>query len=127
MKIPLLGEDVSSWLNTRKREINAEIKSVCKSTGLSCIDPEPDLEQIIVADRRKLESDHYFFPALESPDLFTIDADFIEGNPVNADFLSAEWGLSVTVDGLHLNSSGASIVAKKINVFLANILVKHQL
>ena len=126
MTIPLLGEDLSSWLNSRKREVNAEIKNICKTAGIFCIDSESVLEQIIINRSIEIDYGYYFFPTSESPDLFITDAAFIEGNPVNANFLSKKRGLIVTVDGLHFNGTGASVVAKKVDEFLAAIHLKHQ-
>lgn len=121
MTIPLLGEDLTSWLNIQKRELNTTIKNICTASGISCIDIETDLEDIIKQTHSKIESKNYFFPTDEPPDLFTIDAEYIAGDPVKADTLSDMRGLAVTVDGLHLNSRGASAVAKKVDAFLAGI------
>jgi lysophospholipase L1-like esterase len=126
MTIPLLGEELSSWLNTQKRVFNTAIKNICNSTGIFCIDAESELEQIVTDSPAEIALDHHFFPTSESPDLFTSDAEFIAGDPDKADFLSNKRGLTVTVDGLHLNSRGALSVAKKVDEFLAGIFLDHQ-
>ena len=126
MTIPLLGEDLSSWLNSIKREVNAEIRNICKTAGFFCIDSEPLLEQLIISRSNELDYGCYFFPTSESPDLFITDAAYIEGNPVNANLLSKKRGLIATVDGLHFNSTGASAVAGKVDEFLTTILPNHQ-
>lgn len=127
MTIPILGEDLFSRLNIRKREVNTAIKNICKETGIICIDSEYVLEQIIINRSSELDNGYYFFPTSESPDLFITDADFIAGNPENADSLSQKRGLIVTVDGLHFNSTGALAVAKIVDEFLSAVLLKNQL
>ena len=121
MTIPLLGEDLTSWLNLRKQEVNTAIKNISQAIGMICIDSESVLEQIIRNRFSDSDNDSCFFPTSESPDLFSTDADFIGGEPVRANLLSNKRGLIVTVDGLHFNSTGAAAVAEKVDEFLTSI------
>jgi lysophospholipase L1-like esterase len=113
MTLPLLGENLSSPLNEKKRNISAAVRDLCRSMGLTCIDIEPVLEEAA--------SGGSFFPTDEEPDIFSRDAAFISGSEQRARELSEHRGLSVTTDGLHFNAAGAALTAECITAALRQI------
>jgi lysophospholipase L1-like esterase len=109
MTVPLLGEDLDSYLNTKKRVVNEEIRNLCRSLELICIDPEPELEDAV----RRMPCPS-FFPSAEVPGLFARDAAYTAGDDEKADELSRIRELAVTIDGLHPNTKGADIIARAV-------------
>jgi lysophospholipase L1-like esterase len=109
MTVPLLGEDLDSYLNTKKRVVNEKIRNLCRSLELICIDPEPELEDAV----RRMPCPS-FFPSAEVPGLFARDAAYTAGDDEKADELSRIRELAVTIDGLHPNTKGADIIARAV-------------
>ncbi len=120
MTVPLLGEDLESSLNRKKRLLNRNLRRVSHQLGVSCLDPEFRFEQFLLENGNSTETEH-FFPDQAAPDLFERDAAFIDGSLERALQLSRGRRLLVTTDGLHFNGEGARLLAEEVTGFLTYV------
>ena len=117
LTVPILGEQLESVLNRKKRQLNTQLRRVCQELGISCIDPEFRFEQFLI-ENGNADGREPFFPDQTTPDLFERDAAFIAGSLERALQLSRERRLLVTTDGLHFNGEGARLLAEELREFL---------
>ena len=101
--LPLLGEDINSLLNQKRKSRNDNLKALVKSfKNILWCDITSDLEKISSKSNYLLET-----PAQMAQDALKADH--------TKDALSSKRELKVTIDGVHLNSVGAKSVANVIN------------
>ncbi|MGI6466309.1 MAG: SGNH/GDSL hydrolase family protein [Sphaerochaetaceae bacterium] len=101
--LPILGENLHSSLNQKRKLRNNNLKSLVSSfENIKWCDITSNLEQI------SSESDYL----LETPAQMAQDA--LKADQVK-DALSSKRALKVTIDGVHLNTLGAKSVANVIN------------
>jgi lysophospholipase L1-like esterase len=110
--IPILGEQLDTPIQQKRREYNHRLKLMARQLGLQFINLAKPLEELV---RTGGSQSDYFF---ESTDNFTRDARFIAGDPSKADKLSSERGLHATIDGVHLNARGAEAAASAFKEFI---------
>ncbi|MBN1648243.1 MAG: hypothetical protein JW874_09435, partial [Spirochaetales bacterium] len=104
INIPCLGENLNSELNIRVDTYNQQLKSLCTRQGKILIDVNEWQKQII---RNKNKPSDYFIP--EEAGLML--ADSLLSFWGLSTFLSGRRGLSVTIDGVHMNHAGAKGLA----------------
>jgi lysophospholipase L1-like esterase len=114
--IPPLGEDTESPLQTKRRAFNDGIAASLNQLGVSFIDISSPIE-LLLEDRER--GDSYLFDSMEN---FSRDARFVQGSEQRAQELSAKRGLIATIDGVHLNGSGARAAASAFKTFVSRTI-----
>ena len=100
----LIGEDINNVSNNKMKELNVLIKSIaCKHSNVSFI----DMQSVFFSPLSKVNSSDYINTKVWR---IMMDTLFYK-KPSRIDKLSKERGLHLTLDGIHLNSDGAQMVA----------------
>ncbi|MHA2399459.1 MAG: SGNH/GDSL hydrolase family protein [Promethearchaeota archaeon] len=108
--ISCIGEIYNSQLNQQRRLINEQIKRVCFKYNLGVADVSSIFDEIILNSN----SSGYL---LEN--VLNLVTDYFRSVKSKwADKISSKRNLSLTIDGVHLNSKGAQIYCKEISAIL---------
>lgn len=101
----LVGENTDNAPNNEITELNDLIQSItCKQTNVSFL----DIQSVFLSQLSKVSSSDYI-----STKVMRVMMDVLfYRKPSRIDRLSKERGLHLTLDGIHLNSAGAQIVAE---------------
>lgn len=110
--IPILGEQLDTPLQQKRREYNHRLELTARQLGLRFINLTKPLEELVRSG--ETQSDYFF----ESTDNFSRDARYVAGDPKRAEELSAQRGLHATIDGVHLNARGAQAAASAFEEFI---------
>jgi lysophospholipase L1-like esterase len=109
----LVGENIDNAPNNEIKELNALIQSIAsKYSNVSFI----DMQSVFSSHLSKVNSSDYISTKIMR---IMMDTLFYK-SPSRIDELSKKRGLHLTLDGIHLNSDGAQIVAE---IYASNI--KH--
>lgn len=115
--LPIIGENLSSELNERRRQRNELLESlVSHSAGARWCDIATPLETIILREKGKRAENLYFIDNVSN---FESDAAYIGDDEAKAAEISQQRNLTVTIDGLHPNSTGAQAIAKALTPLLS--------
>jgi len=115
VSIPLIGEDLHSPLNQKADQYNQIIRELCEKRKIPFLDFNARQKKIVQA--HGIPAAPYFFD--RSP--FTPFGDkLITRYLRGADRLGAKRGLSVTIDGVHLNDRSAALLAAMIEESLVD-------
>ncbi len=117
--IPPIGEVLLSERNRKREVYNQELRQLVRKTGASLADVSRKLESIL----KKTEnlSDWFF----SNPGDFTADVKEVRREK-GAMKLSEERGLYLTMDGAHLNETGAELMGKVISSAIAMVAVPRR-
>lgn len=101
----LVGENTNNAPNHEIKELNVLIQSITRNqANVSFL----DIQSVFFSDLAKVNSSDYI-----STKVMRVMVDvFFYKKPSRIDRLSKERGLHLTLDGIHLNSTGAQIVAE---------------
>jgi lysophospholipase L1-like esterase len=111
LEIPMLGEDLSSEMNQRVDAYNAALRALAAERDLLCLPLHDRLRALLPADHRPPPYEGHRAPILRAAmEHYLLRRSW--------DAVSAEHGLRVLTDHLHLNDTGASVVADLIASFL---------
>ena len=101
----LVGENTNNAANHEIKELNVLIQSITRNQeNVSFL----DIQSVFFSDLAKVNSSDYI-----STKVMRVMVDiFFYKKPSRIDRLSKERGLHLTLDGIHLNSTGAQIVAE---------------
>lgn len=101
----LVGENTNNAPNHEIKELNVLIQSITRNQeNVSFL----DIQSVFFSDLAKVNSSDYI-----STKVMRVMVDvFFYKKPSRIDRLSKERGLHLTLDGIHLNSTGAQIVAE---------------
>ncbi|PKL20570.1 MAG: hypothetical protein CVV48_12320 [Spirochaetae bacterium HGW-Spirochaetae-4] len=116
--IPILGEDLDSELNVRRRIRNAGMESVVGTFGNTVwCDITTVLEELIHQHHisEGMESPTYL---LDDPNNLERDVRTIGTDETKAETISKSRRLAVTIDGVHPNGVGAQAIASAITAVL---------
>lgn len=118
----IVGENIKSPSNEELRELTSIMESSSKQSNVSFLNMNAIFE-------KKLATLHY--SDYISTGIFRVMMDvLLYKKPERIDPLSSKRGLHLTLDGIHLNSKGARIVAEEyssiINRFLHNSMTTTQ-
>ncbi len=108
VNIPCIGEDLSSPVNTKVDEYNKVLKAVAAKHGLPHIDFNGWQKEVLAEKKQPGE-----FFITRNPFDMVLDSVTTSILPVS-DYLSRKRGLHLTIDGCHLNSSGAKGLASLV-------------
>ena len=115
--LPIIGEDLSSELNERRRQRNELLESlVSHSAGALWCDIASPLEALIMQEKEKHAQNVYFINDVSN---FASDAAYIGDDEDKAAEISRQRNLIVTIDGIHPNSIGAKAIAKALTPLLS--------
>lgn len=109
-----IGETFNSQLNHERRLINEQIKRVGHNCNAYIADVSTIFDNIIVSS----SSSSYL---INNPLNLLVDY-FRSKKPKRADKISIRRNLSLTIDGVHLNSQGAKIYCRVLSEFLDNLV-----
>lgn len=112
--LPPIGQDLSAPVNERIREANAELRLVCAQTGAAYL---PVHERMVDVLRAAEAVDGPAWTGSWLPGLRSLVEHFMAGRSFDAIARSRGWLLSP--DGVHLDSTGAGIVADAVADWLA--------
>lgn len=108
--IPCIGEEVTSEVNARVEHYNAIIKAVCLKHGHKLIDFHAQ-QKSVISQKTMGRINNYFIGRHAVAMIW----DVVLTNSFGlTDFLSRRRGLLTTMDGVHLNSAGAMLLAKMV-------------
>jgi lysophospholipase L1-like esterase len=112
ISIPCIGEDLTNEPNRTVDDYNRGLRELCTRFGKTLIDFNGRQKEIIRGAGLK-------DPLFISKNSGRMVADIIvTRNPAGADRLSEKRNLTVTMDGVHLNSRGARALAEMIKAHL---------
>ncbi len=118
--LPIIGEDLNSLLNERRRQRNATLKAlVAHSAHTLWCDIATPLETIVRDLQSQKSNDIYFIEDIKN---FASDAAYIGDNEVKAAEISSKRNLVVTIDGIHLNATGAQAIAEALSEVVSDKL-----
>jgi lysophospholipase L1-like esterase len=113
LEIPMLGEDLSSEMNTRVDEYNEALRRLCAERSVPLLPLHDRLAALL--------------PAGVTPPLYTGDRNVMARSIMGHMLLRRGWddvsrrnGLSLLTDHIHLNDRAASVVADLISESLAD-------
>ncbi len=105
--IGCMNESLGSGLNDQRREYNYVIRAVAREYGCGLADPSIEMDELL-AQRQTRD---YFLESFFNTALWD---EMVCKLPGGADWLSRMRGLHVTIDGGHLNSTGAEIFRRAV-------------
>lgn len=113
-----LGEQLSSSLNMQRTQRNKLIKEyIQKSGNIIWCDISTKLENLITVASK--DDNNYL---IDSPSTLEQDAITIKDDETKADLLATKRNLVVTIDGVHLNSTGAKEVANALQSCIKQLI-----
>ncbi len=115
--IPPVGEDLSSPIQGIRAEYNRRVQELAAQAGAQLIGLGSVLETAY-SSFQPVPPGTYF---MDEPGNFVRDAAFIADDEAKAAELSRKRGLTLTVDGLHLNGRGARIAARAFTGFIQSL------
>ncbi len=105
----ILGENTTNHWNKLVKEYVDIIKDIAVNRDLICIDINKVFTDFL---KDKKQSDYI------PKELMTLRNDTLVKEPLEIDKISKERGLHLTLDGVHLNSAGATLVSQAIGKVL---------
>lgn len=114
LDLPMLGENLASVTNQRVAEYNAALRAVAAEKRVTCLPLNDRLWALLPEDRMPPP-----YEGKKAPMLRAWIKHF--GQRKSWDAVSAEAGLELLVDHIHLNNKAAAVVAALIGEFLAEI------
>lgn len=104
LEVPLLGEDPDSDNNRRVQRYNAALRERCEDRGVACLPLNRKLAESLPPERRAPDRS-----GATGPMAAAAAKHLLLGQEWNA--ISAQQGLSLLTDHVHLNDAAAAIVA----------------
>jgi lysophospholipase L1-like esterase len=114
ISIPCIGENTNSHLNQIVDKYNIEISNICKKYNKYYIDFNT-IQKKEIQNNQSLGENEYFIK--NDPSKMIMDV-VLTNLLCLSDKLSKKRKLITTVDGVHLNKTGASLLAKAILPFI---------
>lgn len=116
----VVGETTTNEANNELRDLSAIIQTIAhKHPNSSFL----NLQSVFEKHLSKVNSSEYIGTSVMS----VMKAVFFYKNPTKIDQLSQKRGLHLTLDGIHLNSSGARIVADEYASFIESLFYNEAL
>jgi lysophospholipase L1-like esterase len=116
VSMPCIGEDMDSTINIKVDEYNSLIKELCFNANKAYIDFN-FFQKKEIGENQARKAPNYF---IDKNPMYMITDIALTNIFGLSNYLSSKRKLITTVDGVHLNSSGALLLSKLVNKFISS-------